>query len=121
MCQNEPLARAPIQDIPNESIYEAYSSNPITKAVVIGGMEPMLQFGEVKALIELFRSRGDQSPFVIYTGYYPEEITEQLGLLRPLGNIIVKFGRYIPDHQERFDANLGVTLASGNQFARKLS
>ena len=120
VCQNSALAQSPIKDIPNETIYAHYANDPITKAVVVGGLEPMLQAAEIRDLVDLFRIRGDQSPFVIYTGYYPEEIEAELELLRPLGNIIVKFGRYIPGRNSRYDDVLGVDLASDNQYAEKI-
>ena len=80
----------------------------------------MLQLDEVKSLIKLFRDNGDDSEFVIYTGYYPEEITEQLESLKPLGAIVIKFGRFIPDRPSRYDDVLGITLSSDNQFAKKI-
>ena len=120
MCQNSPLAQAPSKEIPDEVIYEHFVNNPITKAVVIGGMEPMLQLDEVKSLIKLFRDNGDNSEFVIYTGYYPEEIIEQLESLKSLGTIVIKFGRFIPDRPSRYDDVLGIMLSSDNQFAKKI-
>jgi hypothetical protein len=36
------------------------------------------------------------------------------------GNLIFKFGRFIPDRPHRFDEVLGVELASDNQFAVNL-
>lgn len=120
VCQNSALAHAEIKDVPNEVIYAHYANNPITKAVVVGGLEPMLQATEIRDLIDLFRIRGDLSPFVIYTGYYPGEIEDKLAVLRPLGNIIVKFGRYIPGRPCRYDDLLGVELASDNQYAEKI-
>lgn len=120
VCQNSPLAQAPSKEISDEVIYEHFVNNSITKAVVIGGMEPMLQLDEVKSLIKLFRDNGDDSEFVIYTGYYPEEITEQLESLKPLGAIVIKFGRFIPDRPSRYDDVLGITLSSDNQFAKKI-
>ena len=36
-------------------------------------------------------------------------------------NIIVKFGRFIPDQESHYDEVLGVNLASNNQYAKKLS
>lgn len=120
VCQNSPLAQAPSKEIPDEVIYEHFVNNPITKAVVIGGMEPMLQLDEVESLIKLFRDNGNDSEFVIYTGYYPEEITEQLESLKSLGTIVIKFGRFIPDRPSRYDDVLGITLSSDNQFAKKI-
>ena len=120
VCQNSPLANFPIKRIPDEMIYELYISNPITKAVVIGGMEPLMQIDEVEELIKVFRAHGDDSPFVIYTGYYPEEIGDELSRLRHFTNIFMKFGRFIPDRSHRFDDVLGVELSSDNQWAERL-
>ena len=108
ICQNAPLAKAPTQDVPDTVLYEKFSANPITKAVVIGGMEPFLQIDEVESLLSLFREKGD----------HPEEILEHLARLRKYGNVIVKFGRYIPGRPERYDGILGVTLSSDNQFGK---
>lgn len=121
VCQNAPLLESSIRDIPIEIIYDNYINNPITKAVVIGGLEPMLQFNEVYELIYLFRSHNVNCPFVIYTGHYPPEIENKLQRLKYYNNIIVKFGRYIPNRPSRFDLILGVTLASDNQYAEVIS
>ena len=98
-----------------------FVTNPITKAVVIGGMEPFLQIDEVEDLIRLFRSNGDISPIVIYTGYYPNEVRSSLERLEKYENIIVKFGRFIPDKPHRYDDVLGITLSSDNQYAEQIS
>ena len=121
VCQNEPLAKSPILTIDAQVIYNRYISNPITHAVVIGGLEPMLQFEEVYSLIKLFRDNGCDDDFVIYTGYYPEEIEDKIVELKNFPNIIVKFGRYIPDSKNRYDEILGITLASDNQYGVKIS
>lgn len=118
VCQNAGLSSAPTHDVNNRDIYEMYIRNPITKAVVIGGLEPILQFSEVFHLLGVFRTNGCNDPFVIYTGYYPEEIPEHLEWIRGK-NVIVKFGRYIPNAEPQFCELLGVTLASGNQFAEQ--
>lgn len=121
VCQNAPLAQSDNIDIPDQTIYEQFVNNQITKAVVVGGMEPIIQINEVIDLINLFRSQGEDCPFVIYTGYYPNEIPEQLERLKQYKNIIVKFGRYIPNSQSKYDEVLGVTLASSNQYAEIIS
>ena len=121
VCQNAPLAQSENVEIPDQTIYEHFVNNPITKAVVIGGLEPMIQINEVVDLIKLFRNQGEDCPFVIYTGYYPNEIPEPLERLKQHKNIIVKFGRYIPDSQSKYDEILGVTLASSNQYAEIIS
>ena len=121
VCQNAPLAQSDNIDIPDQTIYEHFVNNPITKAIVVGGMEPMIQISEVIDLINLFRSQNEDCPFVIYTGYYPNEIFEQLERLKQYKNIIIKFGRYIPNRQPIYDEVLGVTLASSNQYAEVIS
>ena len=119
VCQNAPLVSTPITEIADDDIVELYLKNDISKAIVIGGLEPMLQIDEIDALLTKFREQGCNDPFVIYTGYYPEEITDELGRLRGR-NVIVKFGRFIPSEDSRYDEILGVTLASKNQFALQL-
>lgn len=121
VCQNAPLAQADIKDIDNQVIYHQFVTNPITKAVVIGGLEPMIQINEVEELIKLFRENGENCPFIIYTGYYSNEIVNLLETLKHYQNIIVKFGRFIPNDQSRYDEVLGVTLASSNQYAEVIS
>ena len=121
VCQNSPTASLPVKDIDDEYIYRSFADNDITKAVVIGGLEPMLQIDEVIHLLSVFREHGDNHDFVIYTGYYPNEIREELNRLSEYDNVVVKFGRYIPDKPPCFDDVLGVTLASNNQFALRIS
>lgn len=121
ICQNEPMAQQITKDISKESIYKAYINNDITKAVVFGGLEPMLQFNEVLNVIQYFREQGCNDIFVIYTGYYPQEIVTELNHLRHFDNIIVKFGRYIPNRPSRYDDVLGITLVSDNQYAERIS
>ena len=58
---------------------------------------------------------------MIYTGYNREEIAEQIGTLAGEGNIIVKFGRFIPHQEPHTDPVLGVGLASDNQYAERIS
>lgn len=36
-------------------------------------------------------------------------------------NIIVKFGRFIPNQHPHYDEVLGINLASDNQYAEKIS
>ena len=119
VCQNSELAAAPSIEVDDEEIIERYLNNPITEAVTIGGLEPFDTFDELYNFIKFFREKSDDD-IVIYTGYYPEEIEKQLYYLSFYDNIIVKFGRFIPDRQSKFDEVLGVTLASDNQFSKKL-
>lgn len=121
VCQNAPLAKADTKDISDEIIFQHFVGNPITRAIVIAGMEPFLQIDEIETLIRTFRSNGNNSTFVIYTGYYPEEIQKEINTLQNYQNIIVKFGRFVPNQDSHFDEVLGINLASPNQYATKIS
>lgn len=121
VCQNASLIQADDKEVPDSIIYQHFTDNPISQAVVIGGMEPFLQFDEVSSLIKFFREHGDHSDFVIYTGYYPNEIAQQLDVLKSFDNIVVKFGRFIPNKPHRYDDVLGIELSSDNQYAIRIS
>lgn len=121
ICQNEPIVKQPTKTFDDEYIYNVFSSNPITDSVVVGGLEPFLQFDELCDLISTFRNKGEKCDFVVYTGYYPEEIQNELAALSHYPNIIVKFGRFIPNRAPVFDNVLGVTLISDNQYAKRIS
>jgi len=120
ICQNSQLVLNNIIDIPTERLIKRYLNNPISKAVVIAGLEPMLQFDEVLEFVQEFREKS-QDDIVIYTGYYENEVAEQIEKLKQFENIIVKFGRFIPNGNKRYDDILGVWLASDNQYAVKIS
>lgn len=122
VCQNDGWrGNAPI-NILDEVIVKRYLQNQITQAIVLGGLEPMEQSDEVVALIKTLREDYDcHDDVVIYTGYYPEEISIILSMIQKYDNIVVKFGRYKPNMKSRFDEVLGVTLASENQYAERIS
>lgn len=122
ICQNEDLQRVEVLDVSSARIISMYISNPITQAIVFGGLEPFDQFDELYNFIEELRTKRECSDdIVIYTGYYRREIEKQIMMLVTFPNIIVKFGRYIPGHESHFDEVLGVNLASDNQYAEKIS
>ncbi|MEG0899957.1 MAG: 4Fe-4S cluster-binding domain-containing protein [Oscillospiraceae bacterium] len=120
-CQNSPIARMPNTEVSCKTICERYLSNPITSAIVCGGLEPMLQFSDVFSLLARLRENGCNDDFVIYTGYYVDEVLSEVEMLKMYPNVIVKFGRYLPSQEPHFDDMLGVNLASSNQCAMKIS
>ena len=120
MCQNSSITKLPNIKVSNDSIVKKYINNPITSAIVIGGLEPFDQYEELYNLIKAFRKQTSDD-IVIYTGYREDEIFEEVTNLRMFDNIIIKFGRYRPNDTSRYDDILGVTLASSNQYAKKIS
>ena len=122
VCQNGALARAPELHYSIESIINAYRSNPITHAICFQGLEPFDTFEELYNFIFEFRNcYSINDDVVIYTGYNKNEIKNQLAQLKQFSNIVIKFGRYIPNSEPHFDDILGVMLASPNQYAERIS
>lgn len=121
ICQNDALRNSPLLNINDDKIIERYLLNPLTSAIVFGGLEPFDSFNELDEFIEKFRTKFlIEDDIVIYTGYKLEEIKDKLEILKKYKNIIIKVGRYIPNSKKVFDKTLGVTLASDNQYAFKL-
>ena len=121
ICQNSGLANEPDIDISFIEIVSRYVKNPITKAIVFGGLEPF-DSEELFMFIEYIRNYTDDD-IIIYTGYTEEEIFDEVNWLQESGitNIIIKFGRFIPNQEKHYDEVLGVELASPNQYARRIS
>ncbi|HQD92848.1 MAG TPA: 4Fe-4S cluster-binding domain-containing protein [Bacilli bacterium] len=120
ICQNSDLANQKNIDVPIDTIIDRYINNPITKAIVIGGLEPFLQFDEILNFVKAFR-KVSKDDLVIYTGYYPDEVKTYIKELKQYPNIIIKFGRYKERQNKVFDNILGVYLLSDNQYAVKIS
>ena len=120
VCQNSALAHEPNIDMKTEDIIKRYLENPITRAIVCGGLEPFDSFDELYTLIKDLRQHTDDT-VIIYTGYNASEILDKVFQLKPFKNIIIKFGRFIPNQEKHYDRILGVELASPNQYAEKIS
>lgn len=120
VCQNGILATSPMMDVDLQSIVDRYIKNDITKAIVVGGLEPFDSFNDLLNLVIETRDYVEDD-IVIYTGYYKEEIKDMIKTLKCFKNIVVKFGRYIPNQQPHYDEVLGVYLASDNQYAERIS
>ncbi len=120
VCQNSHLANSPTIEISYDNIIKKYLNNNITEAIVFGGLEPFDSLKDLYLLVNAFRLYTDDD-IVIYTGYYSDEITKQIEQLKQYPNIIIKFGRFIPNQEHHMDEILGVELASPNQYAVKIS
>lgn len=121
VCQNSPLLSQPNIKIYHEKIIRRYLNNPITQAIVFAGLEPLDSVYDVINFITSLRiSYNCQDDVVIYTGYNKDEVEWFIHKIKCLGNIIIKYGRYIPNQEPHYDDVLGVNLASDNQYAEKL-
>ena len=130
VCQNSCLAQAQSLDITVPEIVDRYMSNPITKAIVLSGMEPFDTPEIIYELVLTLREGGVMDDIVIYTGYTEYELTlddsgrqenATYNWLKHYPNIYIKFGRFVPDQEPHYDEVLGVKLASDNQYGKKVS
>ncbi len=124
-CQNKDLMDAPDIEISEGAIIQKYLDNPITEAIVLGGLEPLDQIVDVADFSSMLNDRGITDDLVIYTGYTEEEVEEKVRYLRKLNcnyrDLVVKYGRFIPDSDPVMDSTLGVELVSDNQYAVRYS
>lgn len=125
VCQNSPLVDEPNIEISYDDLLIRYINNPITEAIVFQGLEPLDSISDVVNLILWLRIKYNcKDDIVIYTGYKEDEIKWIVDILSSNilinTNIIIKFGRYIPNQEPHFDPILGVNLASDNQYAKKI-
>lgn len=119
-CQNSSLSKTVTIDISINNIIKKYINNPITEAVVMQGLEPFDSWSDLKEFVGKLREYNNDD-IVIYTGYDKNEIHEFIAELSIYSNIIVKFGRYVPNQKKHFDNILGVYLSSDNQYAERIS
>ena len=136
LCQNSNLINEPTIEIEERALAERYKSNLITKAIVLGGLEPFDSIFELQGFINCMRRQYQiKDKIIIYTGYTEEEILngkikENNGKNQPLieliifnilheKNLIIKYGRFIPNQKSHLDPILGIKLASDNQYAKE--
>ena len=122
VCQNCPLAKATTIEYHDYNIIKTYDEDELSQAIVFQGLEPLDNrfFQELLDFIDKFRN-GRDDDIVIYTGFKEEEVGSKIDILKNHKNIIIKFGRFIPNQESHFDEILGVNLASPNQYARRIS
>ena len=123
VCQNGALAQAPDRIIGVKTIVNRYINNPITSAIIMAGLEPFDSLPSLYHLITEFLKHTNDD-IVIYTGYTKTELWEYpstLTYLQKFPNIIIKFGRFVPNETPHYDEILGVKLASDNQYAEVIS
>lgn len=122
-CQNAKLVDDPkLLVVTAEEVCKQFVSNGITKAIVCGGLEPFDSVDDLIELIDTLRNKFYcQNDVVIYTGYTEEEINsdEKKKKVLEYSNIVVKYGRYVPNETPHRDSILGVNLASSNQYAKR--
>lgn len=119
-CQNSKLINEPDIEISIDELEIRYITNSLTHAIVCGGLEPFDSWDDLLALVQNFRIY-TEDPIIIYTGYTEKELKDKIEILKLYENILIKFGRFIPNKQPHLDKLLGVKLASPNQYAKWVS
>lgn len=117
ICQNWSLRKEPDIEISNEELIKRFDENPITKAIIFGGLEPFDSEEDLQNFLKTFR-KAHNEVVVIYTGYTEEEVKEKFGWIFQYKNLVIKFGRFRPNEENHYDEVLGVNLASHNQYGR---
>ena len=121
LCQNSSLINLPNIEISTDNLVRKYINNSITHAIVCGGLEPFDSFDDLLELVEKLRTEYDcNDDIVVYTGYNKEEIVDKITKLKNFNNIVIKYGRFIPNQKPHLDPILKIYLASDNQYAEKL-
>ncbi len=122
VCHNDGWRSQATIKMADDIIIQRYIKNDLTNAICFAGLEPFEQFDEMFSLISKLRTEYNcDDMVVIYTGYNKSEISHWVETLKKYKNIIIKFGRYVPNRTSHYDAVLGVYLASDNQYAEKIS
>lgn len=116
VCQNYKLLDEPNIEINPKDLIQRYLDNPLTYAVVCGGLEPFDSKEDLYDFISAFR-KVSQDIIIIYTGYNEKELKDEIPIIKQFDNIIVKYGRFFPNGVQRYDSNLGKMLASNNQYS----
>lgn len=123
VCHNYHLKDYELIDIKSTHLVSKYLDNDICEAVVCQGLEPLDSWDDLyKFIVELRHYSLDD--IVIYTGYTEEEVYNKhyiLNNLKMFPNIVIKFGRFIPNQEKHYDEILGVWLTSDNQYAKRIT
>lgn len=123
VCQNSDLCKNTPIRFSIQKLIERFNNQHIAQSVTLQGLECLDNLKQVLWFIYYFRQT-NQEPIIIWTGYTKEECEDLIYLITEVmhwNNIIIKFGRFIMNRPSRYDEVLGVTLASDNQYAEKIS
>ena len=122
MCQNSNLAYEPTHNVSETILIDRYINNPLTSAIVFGGLEPFDSPEELEYFIKLLRySYNCNDDVVIYTGYTEKELENNKyhNDIIAMNNIVIKYGRFRPKWRNHYDEILGIYLSSPNQYAKR--
>ena len=116
VCQNSEVVKLPIIDIPIDELIKRYDMFLLSKAVVLGGLEP-LDSDDTHAFISAFRAT-HKDDIVIYTGYNKDDVVAKFRWIYDYPNIIIidlicrsvsspsYFQAYVKFHEDKHKSKL---------------
>ena len=125
-CPNGSLKDMKKVEVSAESVFQRYDKQKLTRAIVCGGLDPFDTPEDLIELVKTLQEHGFSDDLVVYTGYNigeseNEDILYSLYKEKPCFDLVVKFGRYLKKlNCSIYCEELGINLASSNQFAIKL-
>lgn len=122
LCHNNKLIKENIIHCSINKIINDYLNQKVASSIVFQGLETLDNIKQILWFIYYFRQYS-QDNIIIYTGYTEEECKDFIYLIKDImkyKNIIIKFGRFVPNQPSHFDEVLGVNLVSPNQYAKKI-
>lgn len=123
ICHNNPLCKKEKIKCDIFKIIDRFNSQNICKTITFQGLECLDNLKQILWFIYHFRKTNNNT-IIIWTGYTKDECEDLIYLIKEKmkwENIIIKFGRYVPNQQPHYDEVLGVNLASDNQYAERIS
>lgn len=123
LCQNCELTKQKKITLDISDIIVKYDKQILAKSITFQGLEPLDNMNQLLWFIYDFREN-HKDDIILWTGYTKEECADLIYLIKEKmkwDNIIIKFGRFIPNQKPHYDEILGVNLASDNQYAEKIS
>lgn len=123
LCQNIKLVNEKIIHYDIDKCIARYDAQSISHTISFQGLEPLDNLKQLLWFIHYFRKEHDDT-IIIWTGYTKDECEDLVYLIQNKmnwENIIIKYGRFIPNQQPHYDEVLEIKLASDNQYAERIS
>lgn len=120
VCQNKDLNNTAIKDYNIDDIISIYKKQYLPNSITFQGLEPLDNLKQLLWFIYYFRLSSNDRIY-IWTGYTEDECSDLIYLIEHVMkwcNIIIKYGRFIPNQKPHYDNILGVNLISDNQYAK---
>ena len=124
LCQNYETRNYKSVKCNIDDLIERYEKQDISHSITFqGSLEVLDNLKQLLWFIYYFRKKHNDDIY-IWTGYTEEECEDLIYLIKEkmqFPNIIIKFGRFIPNQKPHYDEVLGVNLISDNQYAKRIS